>query len=59
VLTASQAATRLGVTVRQLNRYQAAGLITPVQNVPRGRRWFTEESVDRLRADLNDQPATS
>jgi DNA-binding transcriptional MerR regulator len=58
VLTASQAATRLGVTVRQLNRYQQAGLITPVQNVPRGRRRFTEESVDALRRNLDDQPAT-
>jgi DNA-binding transcriptional MerR regulator len=59
VLTAAEAATRLGVTVRQLNRYQAAGLITPRQNVPRGRRQFTEESVDALQRSLNDQPATS
>jgi DNA-binding transcriptional MerR regulator len=58
VLNAQQAAERLGVTVRQLNRYQAAGLIAPEQNVPRGRRRFTEQSVERLRADLNDQPAT-
>jgi hypothetical protein len=52
VLTAEEAAARLGVTVRQLNRYQAAGLITPIQNVPRGRRQFTEESVDQLRQRL-------
>jgi DNA-binding transcriptional MerR regulator len=49
VLTATEAAARLGVSVRQLNRYQAAGLITPAQNVPRGRRQFTEESVEKLR----------
>jgi DNA-binding transcriptional MerR regulator len=51
-MTAQQVADTLGVSVRQLNRYQAAGLITPVQNVPRGRRQFTEESVERLRARL-------
>ena len=49
VLNAKQAAERLGVSVRQLNRYQAAGLITPQQTVARGRRYFTEESVERLR----------
>lgn len=52
-MTAKEAADRLGVTVRQLNRYQAAGLIRPVQNVPRGRRRFTEESVDQLRQQLD------
>jgi DNA-binding transcriptional MerR regulator len=52
-MTAQEAATRLGVTVRQLNRYQAAGLIRPVQNVPRGRRQFTEESVDQLQQQLH------
>lgn len=46
------------MTVRQLNRYQAAGLIHPVQNMPRGRRQFTEESLDRLQATLTDRPAT-
>jgi DNA-binding transcriptional MerR regulator len=40
------------VSVRQLNRYQAAGLIRPVQNMPRGRRQFTEQSVEELRARL-------
>lgn len=50
MLTAREAADRLGVTVRQLNRYQMDGRITPVQNTPRGRRQFTEESVDALRA---------
>jgi excisionase family DNA binding protein len=48
VLTAKQAAERLGVTVRQLNRYQAAGLITPTRITPRGRRRFTETDVDSL-----------
>ncbi len=51
-MTAQEAANRLGVTVRQLNRYQQAGLIRPVQNVPRGRRQFTEESVDQLQQQL-------
>lgn len=58
VLTAQEAADRLGVTVRQLNRYQAAGLITPVQRVPRGHRQFTEQSVEQLRRQQQDQPAT-
>jgi DNA-binding transcriptional MerR regulator len=57
-MTAQEAAARLGVTVRQLNRYQAAGLIAPVQNVPRGRRLFTEQSVEQLRRNQQDQPAT-
>jgi len=56
-MTPTEAATRLGVSVRQLNRYQAAGLIRPVQNVPRGRRQFTQESVDSLQRQLNDTPA--
>jgi DNA-binding transcriptional MerR regulator len=58
VLTAQEAADRLGVTVRQLNRYQAAGLIKPTQNVRRGRRLFTEQSVEDLRRTQQDQPAT-
>ena len=57
MLTAQEAADRLGVTVRQLNRYQRAGLITPVQNMPRGRRLFTEFSVEQLRRRQQDQPA--
>jgi DNA-binding transcriptional MerR regulator len=56
-MTAKEAADRLGVSVRQLNRYQAAGLITPVQNVRRGRRQFTEQSVEALRPQI-DQPDT-
>lgn len=58
MLTPQEAAERLGVTIRQLNRYQRAGLITPVQKVPRGHRQFTEQSVDDLRAAQQDQPAT-
>jgi DNA-binding transcriptional MerR regulator len=58
VLTPQEAATRLGVSVRQLNRYQRAGLITPVQRVKRGHRQFTEESVEKLRRAQQDQPAT-
>lgn len=54
MLNAREAAARLGVTVRQLNRYQTAGLIAPVQNVPRGRRKFTEESLDQLQRDLQN-----
>ena len=53
-MTAQQAADRLGVSVRQLNRYQAAGLIRPVQNVTRGRRQFTEEAVDQLQQRLQN-----
>jgi DNA-binding transcriptional MerR regulator len=56
VLTAQEAADRLGVSVRQLNRYQQAGLIAPVQNVPRGRRRFTETAVDQLQRRLRDEP---
>lgn len=56
MLNAEQAAARLGVTVRQLNRYQADGLITPVQRVKRGRRQFTERSVDQLLADQQSTP---
>jgi hypothetical protein len=56
VLTAKETAARLGVTVRQLNRYQRAGLITPQQNVPRGHRQFTEESVDALRRSIDGTP---
>lgn len=48
MLTAREAAQRLGITVRQLNRYQAAGLIAPQQNVRRGRRRFSETDVDAL-----------
>lgn len=59
MLTAQEAAERLGVTVRQLNRYQAAGLITPTQNVPRGRRQFTEQSVEQLRRSQDGLPPLS
>jgi DNA-binding transcriptional MerR regulator len=55
VLTAREAAEQLGVTVRQLNRYQQAGRIAPVQNTPRGRRQFTEESVEQLRRWRDEQ----
>lgn len=55
-MTAQEAADRLGVTVRQLNRYQQAGRITPVQNVPRGRRQFTEQSVAELRRWRDEHP---
>ena len=44
--------------MRQLNRYQAAGLITPTQNVRRGRRQFAEDAVEKLRDNQQDQPAT-
>lgn len=58
MLTPQEAADRLGVSVRQLNRYQAAGLITPVQRVTRGHRKFTETDVEKLRRAQSDQPAT-
>lgn len=48
MLTAKEAADRLGVTVRQLDRYVAAGLIAPMQTVARGHRKFDAEKVDKL-----------
>ena len=47
-LTAKEAADRLGVSVRQLDRYVADGLIAPLRATPRGRRQFDSEAVDRL-----------
>lgn len=47
-LTASQAATRLGVSVRTLSRYVAAGLITPRHRTAGGHRRFAVEDVEAL-----------
>jgi excisionase family DNA binding protein len=48
-LTAAQAAARIGVSVRQLTRYVAAGLISP-ERTPGGHRRFSSEDVDALLA---------
>jgi excisionase family DNA binding protein len=47
-LTAEQAATRLGVSVRTLDRYVAAGLIRARRATPRAHRRFVADEVDRL-----------
>jgi excisionase family DNA binding protein len=46
-LTAEQAADRLGVSVRTLNRWQAEGLLTPA-TPPGKRRRFAAADVDAL-----------
>lgn len=48
LLTAKQAADRLGVSVRQLDRYVADGLIEPRRATPRGHRKFDEGEVAAL-----------
>lgn len=52
-LTAKQAAERIGIGLRSLNRYQADGLISPVY-IPGGYRRFRPEDVDAL---LKEEPA--
>jgi excisionase family DNA binding protein len=47
-LTAEQAAARLGVSVRTLDRYVAAGLIRARRATPRAHRKFVADEVDRL-----------
>lgn len=49
VLTAKQAAARLSIDVRTLDRWQAAGLIRP-HYTPGGHRRFSEQDVDTLLA---------
>lgn len=46
-LTAREAADRARISIKTLNRYQAAGLITPAYTPGRHRR-FTAEAVDAL-----------
>ncbi len=46
-LTAKQAAFRIGISFRTLNRYQADGRISPVF-IPGGYRRFRPEDVDAL-----------
>lgn len=48
-LTAREAADRLGVSVRQLDRYVADGLIAPRRPHPRANRRFVTTEVDALR----------
>lgn len=52
VLTAREAADRLHVSIRTLNRWQAQGRIAP-SYTPTGQRRFTEAAVDAL---ITDQP---
>lgn len=47
-LTAKEAADRLGVSVRQLDRYDARGVTAPVQRVPGGPRRYDADAIDRL-----------
>jgi len=54
MLTAKETADRLGVSVRQLDRYVDAGLIKPRQPMPRAHRKFDAEEVDAL---LRGEPA--
>lgn len=54
MLTAKEAADRLGVSVRQLDRYVAEGLIAARRPTPRGHRRFNETEVDAL---LRGEPA--
>lgn len=48
-LTAREAADRLGVSVRTLDRYVADGLIAPRRPTPTARRRFIAREVDDLR----------
>jgi len=53
LVTTTDAAKRLGVAARTLQRYVKAGLITPDLTLPSGRyRW----DVDRLREQINAIP---
>jgi len=56
MLTAKEAADRLGVSVRQLDRYVADGLIAARRPTPRGHRKFDATEVDAL---LRGVPATA
>lgn len=47
-LTAREAADRLGVSIRQLDRYDAAGITHPIQRMPGGPRQYDTEAIDRL-----------
>ena len=56
-LTAKQAAERIGISIRSLNRYQALGLISP-EYLPKGYRRFRPEDVDALlKAEEAEEPA--
>lgn len=47
-LTAKEAAEHLGVSVRQLDRYDTQGVTKPVQRVPGGPRRYDADAIDRL-----------
>jgi DNA-binding transcriptional MerR regulator len=56
LVTTTEAAKRLGVSARTLQRYVAAGLITPDLTLPSGRyRW----DVARLLEQINSIPRPS
>lgn len=46
----AEAARRLGVTTRTIDRYVAAGHLTPKRNPVTGRTTFDADEVSRLRA---------
>jgi len=53
LVTTTEAAKQLGISSRTLQRYVAAGLITPDLTLPSGRyRW----DVDKLRDQINAIP---
>jgi DNA-binding transcriptional MerR regulator len=53
LVTTPEAARRLGISARTIQRYVQAGLITPDLRLPSGRyRW----DVDRLREQINSLP---
>lgn len=53
LVTTTEAAKRLGIAARTLQRYVAAGLIKPDLTLPSGRyRW----DVDKLRDQINNIP---
>lgn len=47
-LTAKEAAERLGVSIRQLDRYDARKITRPVQRVPGGPRKYDADAIDKL-----------
>ena len=55
LLTITQAATRLGISVRTLRSYADKGLV-PVVRLPSGFRRFDPETVDRIRREWESEP---
>ena len=61
LLTAAEAATELGTTVRTLNRWADEGKLPTAHKLPgvRGARLFTRSAVDDLAASLVGSGASS